>query len=125
MQTTPANNTSQPTAMAAPSSRSGMGPPLFLDQIFETVALFQQFAVSRLHLFAAEVVDVQPLNDAVVAVLAGNRIGINDPLGYPIAAVRRNTHAHPIAGGRPEHPIVHMIQRRSRRGSCGRRTARL
>src|ERR1700719_5327822 len=109
MQTTPANNTSQPTAMPAPSSRSGMGPPLFLDQIFDTVALFQQFAVSRLHLFAAEVVDVQPLHDAVVAVFAGNWIRINDPLRDPVAAVRRNTHAHPIVGGGPEHAIVHEI----------------
>src|SRR5580698_11172935 len=112
MQMAPTNNTSQPTMMAASISRSGIGRPFFLNQIFDAVALFQQLALRRLHFFAAEIVDIQSLDNAVLAALAGNGIGIDDPLGYSIAAIRRDSHAHPIARRRAEHPVMHMIDRR-------------
>src|SRR4029077_18786909 len=98
MQRATANRISQPRTMPALSSSSCMGAPLVRsDQIFDTVAFFQQFAVRGLHFLAAEVVDVQSLNDTVFAALAGDRIGIDDAFGNTIAAVRGNAHAHPIA----------------------------
>src|SRR5450432_3008787 len=111
MQKATANNTSQPMTMPASSSSSCMGPPLIvLDQIFDAVAFFQQLAVGRLHFYSSEIVDVQYLNNAVLAVLACNRIGVDDPLGDPITAVGGNAHAHPIARRRAQHPVVHVIE---------------
>src|ERR1700683_984246 len=118
MQKATTNNASQPTAMAG-RNRSCIGPPLFLDQVFDAVALFQQLAMRCLHFFPAELIDSQSLDNAVLAALAGDRIGINDALGYSVAAVGRDTHAHPIVRWCAEHPIVHMIDRR-RRGGGGR-----
>src|SRR3984885_14860050 len=125
MQMAPTNNTSQPTMIVASSTRSGIARPFFLDQIFDAVALFQQLALRGLHFFAAEIVDIQSLDNAVLAALAGNRIGIDDPLGYSIAAVGWHSHAHPIARRCAEHPVMHMIDRRRRGGCRGGSAARL
>src|SRR5450631_1755010 len=115
----PANNTSQPATMAASSSSSCIGPPLFLDQVFDAVPFFQQLAVRRLHFFAAEIVNVQSLNNAVLTIPAGHRMGIDDSLGYAITAIGRHRHAYPVAGRRTEHPVMHVIDGRGGGGRGG------
>src|SRR5277367_696503 len=114
----PTNNASQPTAVPTMSHWLFMSR-LASDQVFYAVALFQQLAQRRLHFFAAEIVDGESLNYAVFAVLAGHRIRIDHTFRYSVAAIRGHRHAHPVAGGRAEHPIMNVIQGRRRRRGRG------
>src|ERR1700730_3061718 len=110
----PRNDTTQTRTTPAPKATLFMGAPS--DEVFHTLAFFQQLAMRRLHLLAAEIVDVQSLHDAVLAVLAGDRIRIDHSLRYSVTAVGSDCHADPIARGRAEHPIMDVVERRRRRG---------
>src|SRR5215813_311672 len=83
-------------------------------------ALLAQFLVRRLHALARERVDVEALDDAELAVLARHRIAVDDARLDAVAAVRRNAHRYPVAVGRAERPVAHVVDR----GGPGRRRAR-
>src|SRR4030081_2500978 len=100
IRSTPKNDTAQAKNMPALRTRSFIGSAshhITSDQISHALALFQQFTMRRLHLLAAEIIDAQSLNDAVLAVLAGHRIGKKPCLRNSIAAVGRDRHADPIS----------------------------
>src|SRR3954453_22145645 len=95
------------------------------EQVFDRVALFQQFAMGGLHFGLAEVGEVDAPNDLVAAVAARNRIAIDHALGDVVTAFRRNAHRSPVAVARPEHPIAHMIDCRVGRTGCRGGAARV
>jgi len=57
----------------------------------------------------AEVVDVEALDDGPLATARGAREAGDDPLGHAVGAVGRHRHRHPVALGRAEHPVVHVV----------------
>src|SRR3984957_17726260 len=120
---TPKNNTAQARGQPALWANSVIGSAT--TPVFSAISLFQQFAMRRLHLLAAEIVDAQSLHDAVLAVLAGHRVGIDHPRRNSIAAVGGDRHADPITRRRAQHPIVNVVERRRGGGSRGGGAARL
>ena len=57
----------------------------------------------------AEVVDVEALDDLVLAVLGGAREARDDPLGSAVAPVADHAHRHPVAVGRAEDPGADVV----------------
>ena len=68
------------------------------------VALLDELGVALVDARAAEVVDVEALDDLVLAVLGGAREARDEALGRAVAAVADDAHRHPVALGRAEHP---------------------
>src|SRR6056297_3149148 len=64
---------------------SGTAPAIRLQEVFHPVALFEQLGLGGLHAFAAEVADLQALDDLPAAVLAAHREGIHDPFRHAVA----------------------------------------
>src|SRR5690606_18760620 len=108
----PINSSSQSNvstvSLALPSSRAS-------EQIGDAGALFAELVVRGLHLLPGEVVELEPLHDLVLPVLAADRERVDDALGDAVAAVRRDSHADPVLAG-AERPVAHVIDRGRRRG---------
>src|ERR1700733_1084307 len=109
------------TVMIAPIMGS---PPVeysdsFLQQFAHAVALLAQLRGTQVHALAAEFIDREPLHDLVCTVAAGDRERIDQPFLDPIAAIRRDRHAGPVARRGALHPGAHMIDR-GRGGGGGR-----
>src|SRR6185312_7240318 len=94
------------------------------EERFDTLALFAQLGVSRIHALTAELVDGQALNDLIFTVLDRDRIGVNDSFLDSIAAVGRHRHADPVPAGRAMEPGMNVVDGRgggrSGRGSATR-----
>src|SRR5262245_55574373 len=87
--------------------------------MLDAVALLVQFLQRRLHAGAAEIGEGYALYDLVPAVAADARIAIEHAFRYAVAAVGRDAHADPVAVGRSEDPVAHVVDRRI--GRAGRR----
>jgi hypothetical protein len=99
---------------------AGLDEAEFLDG----VALFGEFAGAGVDLAAAELVDVQALHDAVLAVLAHARERRDEALGYAVRTVGDHGHGHPVALGGAERPRADVVDRGvggrgGRRGAAG------
>ena len=89
-------------------------------QIFDGGAFFTQFAFGRVHFFTAEGVDVEALDDFVVAVFAAAGVGVDDAGGDAVGAVGRDAHADPVVAVGAQRPGAHVVNRgRSGRSSGG------
>src|SRR5690554_6669373 len=97
--------------------------PGLAQQVLDGGTLFAQLVFRRLHLATAEVVDLQALNNLVVAVLATHGVGVDDAFGDAVTAIGRNRHADDAVGA--QRPVAHVIDGGGSGGSGGRSPARL
>src|SRR5690554_2441818 len=81
-------------------------------------ALFAQLVFGGLHLATAEVVDVQALDDLVLAAFAGDRVGVDDARLDAVAAVGGDRHADDLAVG-AQRPVAHVVNGGRGRGGRG------
>src|SRR5688572_6765178 len=99
----PVNSTNQSRLSMARSLRIyGMGATL--DQLFDSVTFFQQFLMGGVHALSAEIVEVQALDDLIVAVFAGDGVAIDHAGGDAIATVGGYAHTDPVVIGRAFDP---------------------
>ena len=87
---------------------------LLFKQVCNRITLFNQLRLRCRHLFLAEAIDAQTLNDCPVAVFAGAGEGVNQTLGNTVTAIGINTHADGFTLS-TQRPVTHMLNRRIRR----------
>src|SRR5579885_494614 len=73
------------------------------------VALLHQLLHRGVDAGAGELVDLQALDDLVLAVLADDREGGDEALGDAVGAVRGDAHGGPVALGRAVDPGVDVV----------------
>src|SRR6186713_3101307 len=91
------------TANQAPTRRGGP-----LEQARDSCTLLAQLRVRRAELAAGKLVDLEPLDDLVIAADAAHGIGVDHAFGDAVAAVGRDGHADPVVACGAERPIVHV-----------------
>src|SRR5262249_35739503 len=55
---------------------------------------------------------LDPLDDLVAAVAAGDGIAVDHALGDAVGAIRGNAHAHPVVLARAIDPVANVVHRR-------------
>src|SRR5262245_56177135 len=81
-------------------------------QVLHPVALLVQFLERGVHALAAEVADLDALDDLVLAALAGDGVAVPHAFRDAVAAVGRDAHRHPVAVARAERPVADVVDRR-------------
>ncbi len=100
-------------------------PQVTLDQaqLRHGSALFDQFRDGRVDLATAEFIDWQTLDDLPLAAVRADREGTHDPWLHPIAAVRADCHAGPVARRGRRDEGAHRIDGRIGGGGRGGKAA--
>src|ERR1700754_3409991 len=97
---------------------------LLREQVLHAGALFAQFLLGRINASLRERVDLQALDDGVLAVLHGHRVAEDHARLDAVRTVRRDAHGDPVTLGRAERPVTHVVDggrrcRGGRRGATG------
>src|SRR6266571_2385803 len=77
-----------------------LGRRFLAEQGPDAVALLVQFLQGRVHSGAAEFAQLYALDDLVPAAFAGYRLAVDHAFRNPVAPVRGDAHADPVAGDR-------------------------
>src|SRR6185295_8010232 len=97
----------------------------FAQEVFHAVPLLVQLLQRGVDALAAELRDLDALDDLVAAAAGADRIAEDHAFGNAIAAVGRDAHGHPVAVAAAVDPVAHVVDRRVGGAGGGGEAARV
>lgn len=107
---------------------AGRALPARLDsseQVLDGRPLFPQLGVRGIHAFAAEVVDLEVLDDTIVAALADAGVGVDHTWLDTVTAVGGHGHGNPVPVRRAQRPTADVVDGGRGGRGCTRSATRL